>query len=109
MVPSFTVIGLFLNLISSYHSYGPDISLDLFVRPGPRSTLILKVGDYLNFKLEKYSLRKAIFISYSESQFLRVHTGNVHGVLSNRVCFCKLLLTHKIFDRKVQVIRKFKE
>ena len=39
--------------------------------PGPSFTVILKVENYLNFKVEKITLRKIIFQSYSESQFLR--------------------------------------
>ena len=52
--------------------------------PGPRFTIILQVKDYLNFKVEKFNLRKTIFKSYSESQFLPDPAENVHGVLIKR-------------------------
>ena len=53
---------------------------------GPRFTIILKVNDYLNFKVEKIILRKTIFKLYSESQLLRNSVVTVHGFLIRRNC-----------------------
>ena len=52
-----------------------------FKLPWPRFTIILKVKDCLNFKEQNFTVRKTIFKSYSESQFLRDPAESVHGVL----------------------------
>lgn len=48
---------------------------------GPRFTIILRVKNYLTFKVEKFSLRKTIIKSYSESLILRDPALDVHRVV----------------------------
>ena len=53
-----------------------------FIRlTGSRFTIIIKVKEYLRFKVANFTLRKTIFLSYPESQFLRDPAENVHGVV----------------------------
>ena len=81
----------------------PDLrkSPNQFKRQGPRFTIMLKVKDYLNFKMESFTLRK----SYSESQFLRYPAENVHGVVKKEVSIdfvcASFCFTHEIFNLKL--------
>ena len=68
--------------------------------PVPMITINLKLKDCLNFKIEKFTVRKAIFKSYLESQFLL--DPDVHAIIIRKNYqtdfVCKLLITHDVFD-----------
>ena len=48
----------------------------------PRITTNLKVKDYLNFKIEKFTIRKALFKSFLELQPLL--DLDVHGIIKRK-------------------------
>ena len=77
------------------------------LRPGPRFTIILEVKEYHNFKAVKFTLRKTVFKSYSESQLLCDPAENVHGVLIRKkyqtdFCFVSFYLHLKFSTLKLR-------